>query len=168
MDKQTFLWESLVAYINTHEYLIWSTSGVCSLIFVTSVVLLTKKLGVLGNNPSVRFSWPSLLVVTILLCIGTFISNYFIYANIGDFFSTLYQQKKIQDFCYMWEANGKVPIDKIVKYFGGVREEVLTPLSLTSLLGCVLSSICISIWFILNSRIWLFLRSKLSKKRNTK
>ena len=161
MDKQVFLWESLVAYINTYEYLIWSTSGVCSLIFVTSVVLLSKKLGVLGNNPSVRLSWPSLLVVTILLCIGTFISNLYIHTSIAKFFSTLYQQKETLDYSLKWSKYGdKVSIYDIVEYFKIIRENKLTCYSILSLAFCGLSVITIFFWFILNIPFRAFCKNK--------
>lgn len=157
------IWDSLRAYIDSYDIVYYSTNGICSLIFLTSITALSRNFGVFDGILRVNktcLEWLStlLLLLSIAFCIATFVLNFYIQNYLAGFFKSIYVQKEIEGVnCCKWEKLDKDSLNGILEYYGNIQNEKIIGMVDNSIWYCVVSSVLIFAWFAI--RVFQTIRS---------
>ena len=153
MEKTQIIWDALLAYIHTYDVIFYSTNGICSLIFLACVAVLSKDLGVFGGRIQIELRWLDListvfLLLSIVFCIVVFISNFYLQVAISGFFEPIFMQKATAtENCCKWDGVDKFKMDEVVQHFRATHNEKIKCLVEYSISFCAFSSGSIAIWF---------------------
>lgn len=153
MEKTQIIWDALLAYIHSYDVVFYSTNGICSVIFLACVAVLSKDLGVFGGRIQIELcrldlTSTTFLLLSIVFCVVVFINNFYLQMAISGFFEPIFLQKATATAnCCKWDGLDKFEMDKVVRYFEDTHNEQIKYLVEKSIWFCASSSGSIAIWF---------------------
>lgn len=171
MEKQQVVWDSLLAFIDTYEVVYYSTNGVCSLVFLTCIAMLSKKFGVPEGRIQVNFSKfelisVCLLVLSMLFCIVVFFCNFYLQSHLADYFYSITRQKNVGIIdCNVWDKWDESSVERLTSCFKDTHNSNIKNLVYCSIISMVVASFLLLIWFFL--QVIKNYRSYISEKRTT-
>ena len=155
MGKSQVIWDSLLAYIDTYEVVVYSTSGLCSVIFLTSIAVLSKKFGLLEQISQVTLSCADyistgLLFFSVIFCIATFVSNFYLQNALSEFWKPIFLPD-VPDpkGCCDWDKWNDNSIEILVNYFRDTHNQKLRGLTAGSFIFSGISSALLFLWFMI-------------------
>ena len=142
----------LAEYIKSYDDFVSNFNNIAYLIFGACVFLVSRKFGIVRDYSNEWFSHVSLLIFAMIGCIVTFSVNFLIQGGIAHFFSESYMREvpTHTEFrtCHYGDRN--CPRESPVECFQRIRKEILTPLTIISMVSLGLSLIAFGTWFLTN------------------
>ena len=141
----------LLKYIDQYSSLIESTNGICATIFVISVALILRRIGIITDKVigAVPHCW--LLYISAASSLTAFGANFIVEETISNFFNVMYKNNgsEAYQFCScVWGSSVSITDERILSYFKCIRKECLfVPLNF-AFFSFITSSITMLAWFI--------------------
>lgn len=143
----------LIRYIETYDYFVYSTQGIAAFIFGFATWFLVKTYGITERSNVQKLPGSWLLIVCLLFCVVTSVSNFTMRGSIATFYSDAYkfEMTKKSEICKTDEE--EYNLEKPSHFFHYcVRENSLRFLARLSFISCLIAFISIIAWFLLQRK----------------